>query len=153
VIQRLFGAMAAKVDADRIQAAIRAAELGTSGEIRVSVAPFFWGDVERAAWRAFARLGMSGTAARNGVLFFFVPSRRRFVVLGDEGIHARVGQRFWDELRDDVAHRLAHGGEPTTTLVEAIEKVGSELAHQFPRDGSGEERNELSDEIDYSGGS
>ncbi len=60
---------------------------------------FFWGNVRRAAERAFDRLGMDRTKDRNGVLFFIVPSRKRFVVLGDEGIHAKVGQEFWDCAR------------------------------------------------------
>ena len=61
------------------------------------MAPFFWGDVEKVARKAFVRLGMDRTAQRNGVLIFLVPSRKRFAVLGDEGIHAKVGQDFWDE--------------------------------------------------------
>src|SRR5260221_7582956 len=86
------------VDQKRIEAAIAGAERRTSGEIRVSVAPFFWGSVERAAERAFHRLGMSRTRERNGVLFFVVPTRRAFVVRGDSGIHAKVGQAFWHDV-------------------------------------------------------
>jgi uncharacterized membrane protein len=71
------------IDGDRVKGAIERAEDQTSGEIVVSVAPFFWGNVEKAARRAFVRLGISRTQARNGVLFFIVPSRRLFVVLGD----------------------------------------------------------------------
>ena len=82
------------IDVDRIRQAIEAAEQKTSGEIRVSVAPWFWGNVERAADRAFSRLGMTQTRERNGVLLFVVPSRRSFVVRGDTGIHAKVGQAF-----------------------------------------------------------
>src|SRR5687767_11317045 len=93
-----FSAPRDLVDAVKVRAAIADAEKLCSGEIRVSVAPFFWGDVERAARRAFERLGMQHTRERNGVLFFIVPSRRRFVVLGDTGIHERVGQSFWNEL-------------------------------------------------------
>ena len=75
------------VDRERVKKAIESAEHRTSGEICVSVAPLFWGNVEKAADKAFARLGMTGTKDRNGVLFFVVPSRRKFVVLGDRGIH------------------------------------------------------------------
>ena len=68
------GPLAGGIDAGRIEEAIRRAERRTSGEIRVSVSRFFWGDVHRVADRAFARLGMSATRQRNGVLFFIVPS-------------------------------------------------------------------------------
>src|SRR6516164_7447349 len=86
------------IDARRIEGAIRAAEHRTSGEIRVSIAQLFWGNVRREAEKAFQRLGMTATKGRNGVLFFIVPSRRRFVVLGDEGIHRHVGDEFWNSI-------------------------------------------------------
>ena len=36
------------IDAPAIEAAIARAEARSSGEIRVSLAPFFWGDVRRS---------------------------------------------------------------------------------------------------------
>ena len=53
------------IDNDRIREAIRRAEKRTSGEIRVSVSSLFWGDVRKAAERAFARMGMTATRERN----------------------------------------------------------------------------------------
>ena len=79
------------IDSDRIKAAIQKAERRTSGEICVSVSRLFWGGIEKAADKAFGRLGMRQTKDRNGVLFFVVPSRRRFLVLGEKGIHPKVG--------------------------------------------------------------
>ena len=46
------------IDRDKIKDAIQRAEHRTSGEIRVSVAPFFWGNVRKAAEKVFERLGM-----------------------------------------------------------------------------------------------
>src|SRR5262245_35246775 len=86
------------IDQEKVSRAIETAERLTSGESCVSVAPLFWGSVESAADKAFARLGMTATKHRNGVLFFVVPARRRFVVLGDAGIHECVGQEFWDSV-------------------------------------------------------
>jgi uncharacterized membrane protein len=135
------------VDSEKIKAAIAAAERATSGEIRVSVARFFWGNVRRAAEGVFARLGMTRTKDRNGVLFFIVPARKKFVVLGDEGIHAKVGQEFWDCLA-----RLMSGhfrkGEFTEGLVAAIGEAGQQLAAFFPYDAAADV-NELSDDIDF----
>ena len=54
------------IDAPRVQRAIAAAERRTSGEIRVSVSPFFWGDVRHVAERAFERLGMTATRDHGG---------------------------------------------------------------------------------------
>src|SRR5262245_53242982 len=84
------------LDTQRIERAIADAERCRSGEIRVSIAPCFWGSVDRAAGTVFDRLGMAATRQHNGVLLFVVPGRRRFVLLGDSAIHERVGQEFWD---------------------------------------------------------
>jgi len=137
------------IDARRIEEAIRQAERRTSGEIRVSVSRFFWGDVRRAAERAFARLGMTATRHRNGILFFIVPARRRFVVLGDEGIHARVGQEFWEGVAAAVSEHL-RDGDFTLGLVHGIETVGEQLALHFPFDPA-TDTNELPDDTDFGG--
>src|SRR5438094_5810200 len=94
------------IDRDKIKEAIQKAEHRTSGEIRVSVAPFFWGNIEKAADKAFARMGMTQTKEHNAVLFFVVPARRKFVVLGDRGIHERVGQDFWRQVADVVSEKF-----------------------------------------------
>lgn len=123
----------ALIDAPAIAAAITRAEARTSGEIRVSVAPWFWGDVRRTAEAAFARLGMAATRERNGVLIFVVPARRRFAVIGDVGIHARVGDAFWAEVgaRLSAAFRA---GRYTEGLIAGIEALGEGLARSFPAD-------------------
>jgi len=135
------------VDQARVVAAIRAAEQVTSGEIRVSVAPFFWGDVEKTAGKAFRRLGMERTADRNGVLIFLVPSRKRFAILGDAGIHEKVGQAFWDEASACLSSHF-HRGVFTEGLVEVIHLLGDRLATHFPSAGEAD-RNELSDGVDF----
>jgi uncharacterized membrane protein len=137
----------AAIDAERVREAIAQAERHTSGEIRVSVASFFWGDVRRVADRAFARLGMTKTKDRNAVFFFVVPSRRRFVVLGDEGIHGKVGPEFWERVVAAVSERF-RAKDFTGGLVRGIETVGDELAAHFPYDAA-TDRNELPDDVDF----
>lgn len=134
------------VDEERVQRAIQEAERRTSGEIRVSVAPFFWGSVERAAERAFVRLGMTETRSRNGILFFVVPSRHAFAVHGDSGIHARVGQQFWDEVARAMSAHFARG-DFTEGLCTGIAAAGERLAEHFPYDPTSD-LNELPDSID-----
>jgi uncharacterized membrane protein len=135
------------VDQAQVVAAIRAAEKVTSGEIRVSVAPFFWGDVEKTAGKAFRRLGMEHTADRNGVLIFLVPSRRRFAILGDTGIHEKVGQALWNEASACLSSHFRRGAF-TEGLVEVIHLLGDRLATHFPSAGEAD-RNELSDGVDF----
>jgi uncharacterized membrane protein len=135
------------IDCERIKKAIQAAELRTSGEICVSVAPFFWGSIDKAADKAFVRMGIARTKHRNGVLFFVVPSRRKFVVLGDSGIHECVGQEFWHRVVGVVAERFRQG-DFTGGLVRGIEEVGERLSSHFPYDAA-TDKNELPDDVDF----
>jgi uncharacterized membrane protein len=137
------------IDTPRIEEAIRAAEHRTSGEVRVSVAPLFWGDVRRLAEKAFQRLGMTGTQQHNGVLFFIVPSRRRFVVLGDQGIHDKVGQEFWDRVVTAMSDQFK-AGNFTEGIVRGIHEVGEQLSTHFPYQGE-RDVNELPDDVDFGG--
>jgi uncharacterized membrane protein len=133
------------IDKDRIKQAIQKAERRTSGEIRVSLSPLFWGDVRKAAERAFERLGMTATKDRNAVLFFVVPARHRFVVLGDHGIHEKVGQEFWHRIARTLAEKFMQS-DFTGGIVAGIEAVGEGLAKHFPYVDS--DTNELPDEVD-----
>ncbi len=135
------------IDQAKIKNAIHQAELRTSGEICVSVAPLFWGNVQKAAEKAFVRMGMTKTKDRNSVLFFVVPSRRKFAVLGDSGIHEKVGQDFWEQIAKVVSERFREGNF-TDGLVAGIDAVGEQLAAHFPYDAS-QDRDELSNEIDF----
>jgi uncharacterized membrane protein len=135
------------LDEQRVMAAIQAAERMTSGEIRVSVASFFWGDVHKVAERAFLRLGMAGTRERNGVLIFLVPSRKQFVVLGDVGIHGKVGPAFWEAVAAAMGQRFRQGAF-TEGLEAGIRQVGSSLAEHFPWAGA-DDRNELPDDLEF----
>ena len=134
------------IDIAKVEEAIRKAELETSGEIRVSISPFFWGDVRKAGELAFRRLGMHKTEQRNGVLFFVTPSRRKFVVIGDAGIHSKVGDEFWVKVAEAVSFRFREG-DFTGGLIDGIEEAGARLAEFFPHAGASD-RNELSDSVD-----
>lgn len=131
------------IDHDRIRAAVEAAERSTAGEIVVAVSPWFWGNVERVAKRAFDRLGVGQTRGHSGVLIFVCPRRRHAFVMGDAAIHAVAGQALWD----GAAAAIEGGGKSgdlTAGVVRAIELVAAELAARFPR--GDKDSNELPNE-------
>ena len=132
MLHRLHRRLAQHVDAQRISAAIEAAEADTTGTIHVSVAPHFWGDVRHGARSAFRELRTASLPHRNGVLFFVVPSRRELVVLGDEGIHQKVGQAYWDRLAASVSERIK-ASDLTEGIVHGIQEAGRALAQHYPR--------------------
>jgi uncharacterized membrane protein len=85
-----------------VENAIREAELNTSGEIRVHVESEIKGDVlDRAAY-LFEYLKMHKTAQRNGVLFYLAINTRKFAILGDAGINAKVPADFWDQIKTSL---------------------------------------------------
>lgn len=136
-------------DADelRVLEAIRSAESETSGEIRVHIERRCGGQPMEAAKRWFRRLGMRGTRDRNGVLFYLAVDERVFAVVGDVGIHEKVGQDFWAALRDELQGSFA-AGDHAAGLIRAIAETGRRLALHFPR--RPDDRNELPDEVSTS---
>ncbi len=129
---------------DHIVAAIREAEQRTSGEIRVFISHKKIEDAVAAAQAVFVRLGMTKTRHRNGVLIFVAPSARKFAVIGDEGVHKRCGDEFWQALAVEMSGHFKKS-EFTQGILHGIRKAGELLAAHFPpRPGDG---NELPDSI------
>jgi uncharacterized membrane protein len=126
--------------------AIREAEAQTSGEIRVHLQQQLDGPVLDVAQRAFFRLDMHHTRQRNGVLFFIVPEKRQFAVVGDQGIDACVPLDFWDDIRDLLREHFQKGAF-SEGLCAAIVRVGEKLKTFFPA--SDDNPNELSDELSF----
>jgi len=92
---------------------------------------------------------MANTRQRNGILFFIVPARKRFVVLGDEGIHAKVGQDFWEGIAAGMAGHFSKG-EFAEGLMAGIKAAADGLAIHFPYEPA-TDVNELPDDIDTGG--
>lgn len=133
-------------DEAKIIAAIQAVEKMTSSEVRVHLDEVDKLPVIEAAWIAFQKLKMHRTKERNGVLFLVLPHRREYAVIGDEGIHAKVGAEFWQEVKNNM-HQHFLQGHFSDGLVSGIQMVGQKLQQFFPY--SQEDRNELPDEISY----
>ena len=116
----------------RVLDALRKAEAGTSGEIRVLIARHKAADPVSAAQSYFNRLGMANSRHRNGVLIFVAPRSRRFAVIGDTGVHEKCGDTFWTGLAKAMGDHFKRG-DFTDGLVHGIERAGEMLAATFPR--------------------
>jgi uncharacterized membrane protein len=120
------------IDLGAVEQAIGAAERRTSGEIRVAVARFwFWGDARAAAERAFRSLRVSQTRARNGVLIFVAPWRRKLAVIGDVGVQAKVEPELWTRVIERMTADFRRG-DRTAGLLAAVELLADALARAFP---------------------
>jgi uncharacterized membrane protein len=120
------------IEVDRIEGAIRAAELRSSAELRVSISRFyFWGDVRRAAAAVFRRNHMDRTIRRNGVLLFVAPRLHRFAVHVDVGVAQFVDDAFWSGIAAGLSHDF-RAGDRTGGLERAIAAIADRLAECFP---------------------
>lgn len=137
------------LDDARIVAAIEQAERRTSGEIRVFISERAVEDVLEEAGRQFERLGMSRTQSRNGVLLYLAPVSQTFAIRGDEAIHEKCGQSFWEQISAKMTDHLK-GGRWTEAIVAGVEQAGEAMALHFPR--QADDRNELPNRIERDGG-
>ncbi len=141
---RWVRAFLSDADLDAVAAAIAAAEAETSAEIRVHLDARCPGDPMARAVAVFERLGMHRTAERHGVLVYVSVEDHKLAVVGDRGIHERVGQDYWASL---VAAVLAHFRQerPRDGLLHAVGEVGTVLRRHFPR--RPDDVNELPDRV------
>ena len=135
-----------QVEHDRIVAAIEAAEVKSRGEIRVHASSRAVADAQKAAAQQFDRLGMAGTAERNGILIYVAPLSRSFAIVGDSGIHEKCGEGFWQEVASAMEHEF-RAGRFTDGIVRGVERAGEVLARNFPRAEGATDRNELPDSV------
>jgi uncharacterized membrane protein len=127
-----------------ISTAIKAAEKRTSGEIRVHLEDHCDNLPEDRAAYVFDQLEMYKTKDRNAVLFYLAVEDHRFAVVGDAGIHDRVGGDFWTALCQSMEARFRQK-EFLKGLTEGIQLMGEHLSQQFPYER--EDVNELDDEV------
>lgn len=126
--------------------AIQKAEQRTSGEVRLFVESKcrFMDAVDRAK-EIFLQLQMDKTELHNATLIYIAVDDHQAAVLGDEGIHQKVGERYWAEVVKRMimqfkAERLVDG------ICTAIGDLGEALQQHFPYDRE-TDKNELPDEI------
>lgn len=99
------------------------------------------------ALRNFRRLGMENTRDRTGVLIFLLLGERKLQILGDAGIHAKLGEAVWARIAEEIAGHC-RAGRLHDGLMAGLTRVGARLAEHFPaRPG---DRNELPDRVDLS---
>ena len=131
---------------DDIKLSVQSAELDTSGEIRVHIEEVCKGEVlDRAAY-IFQKLGMTKTELRNGVLIYLAIKNRKFAIIGDAGINAKVPSDFWDKTKTIMLNNF-RDGLFTEGLCQAVLLAGEQLKQHFPH--QRDDINELPDEVSF----
>ena len=127
--------------------AIQEAEKKTSGEVRVHIEKKCpKKDPVKRAISLFQKLRMHKTDLRNGVIVYVATEDHLLAIWGDEGIHAKVGQEFWEStlitLQEDFKTNQIKNG-----LTKALLDIGEKLQQHFPY--QKDDKNELDDSISY----
>jgi uncharacterized membrane protein len=126
--------------------AIRDAEHMTSGEVRVFVESkcSYMDAIDRAA-ELFLQLEMQKTDDRNAVLLYVAMKDRQLAVFGDEGIHEKVGNEYWNT---EVHKMISNFNRENYAagIVEVVKDIGAALTKNFPFNND-TDKNELPDDI------
>ncbi len=100
--------------------------------------------VHEAAFMQFYSSGLYRTRESNGVEIYLSLFERRVVVIGDRGIHAKMGNQHWDSVRDLIIRGIKEGNV-CVGICAAIESCGKALAEHFPH--RPDDINELPDQV------
>lgn len=134
---------------DHLAKAIKRSETQHSGEIRVAIEssldlqPLLQQQTPRQrAIEVFSTLGVWDTELNNGVLIYVLLADHAIEIVADRGIHAKVGNAYWEELCSEVGRAFTKG-EFEAGVLNCIEAVSKKLIEHFPHEGGG--KNELPD--------
>jgi len=136
-----------KDDQERVVAAIRSAEAGTTCELRVFIeSNCDYVDALDKAKELFVKLGMANTERRNAVIVYMALDDHQFAIFGDEEIYNKAGgPLFWETAAVHLKDHLRKG-QIADGLVACIDELARAMAASFPYDPA-VQRNELPDEI------
>jgi len=125
---------------------VRKAERRTSGEVRVFVESrcSYMDAIDRAK-EIFSELKMNETDDRNAVLLYVALKDKQLAVFGDEGIHGKLGNDYWNaEVKKMIdkfnKENYAEG------IKEVVKDIGEALTQFFPYNND-TDKNELPDDI------
>lgn len=127
-----------------IIASISYAEHKTSGELRVHMEPSCKGDAYARAVAVFEELKMHQTEARNGVLIYIAFDSKKYAIVGDSGIHQKLGEIYWEEVKKNLQSNFKNGNIAAAITIAVID-IGHQLSAHFPFRKN--DTNELSNEI------
>lgn len=114
--------------------ALRFVSRKSTGEVFVHVSENrYERDPTDTALDLFEELNMTRTHDRNAVLVYLNRRTRKFSIIADEGIHRKVGQKYWDELARNFSEDLlsTHFENAISLLIFS---VGTTLVKKYPRE-------------------
>jgi len=138
-----------KDDLKEIADACGKAEEQTAGELRVSIfskrpRKLKKLALEEVALDEFYRLGMDKTRDKTGILLLIILAERKFRILADTGINAKVNQETWDEIAGKLSSYFKNENY-LDGVTDCVAQMGVILTKHFPV--KADDTNELSNEV------
>jgi uncharacterized membrane protein len=148
-MKNLVKQMFTQEDLTAIASAIGEAEKTTAGEIRVSIRQRRkWREkkrtIEELARQEFHLLGMTKTKDRTGILIFLLLEDKKFFILADDGIHAKVEDGTWNTIANEMSNHFSQKNF-RLGVIHGVKSVGMELTKFFPR--KSDDTNELPNDV------
>lgn len=123
----------------RIEAGIRKAESGHSGEIRFAIEPSLpWSAlVHRQSARdraidVFSQLRVWDTEHNNGILIYLLLAERDVEIVADRGVNSRVAQHEWETICREMEKHF-RDEEFEAGLLSGIHAVALHLRKHYPK--------------------
>lgn len=130
----------------RIEAAIKTAEINTSGEIRIFIENHCKNNAAmNRAIEIFNEHKMYATKERNGILIYLAIKDKLIAIYGDIEIHRKLGDDYWNNQVNLIIQQFKQQ-KVLDGITNLIIECGKALSTYFPYN-STTDKNELSDEI------
>jgi uncharacterized membrane protein len=115
-----------------IVAAIQQVETESTGEIRVHLSKkWIEKDPFQYANQLFQFYKMNKTTHRNTVLIYVNLRQKKFAIIGDQGIHQALGQKYWNKMANELQHNL-RSTQSEKAIAQTILFLGQTLKTFFP---------------------
>jgi len=99
--------------------------------MRIVPRAFLTASAEQRAQLAFVQHALFATRDRTGVLILISELEHRVVILGDEGIHARVQMSGWQAHVGHIVQAIRQG-RAEDGICETLRAIGEVLTAEFP---------------------
>ena len=127
----------------KLELKIASVEEMTSAEFKIIICAHAWLGLQRKARKLFKKYGLENTAERNSVLVLLAEKDREFLIFGDEGVHQKVGEGFWLNVKEEMLKYFKQGNI-AEGLSLGLHLLADILIEEFPRK---ESKNEISNKI------